>query len=153
MKLYQVFQPQYTMVQGNMGNITATELISFMTINGYLVLDRGQVSSFPHHNIVCPVSTRTLSLTPAEATLIKKVKMSPHSPLSLVSSLYPTTRNAMEQLVTQVISQSAGMVFLTSTKFTGKQGRVDMAWPGYGYVRKDKQGGGVILHHHFKLVV
>merc|ERR1719186_2087749 len=30
---------------------------------------------------------------------------------------------------------------------------MDVAWPGYGFVKKDKGSGGVILHHHSKLVV
>ena len=33
------------------------------------------------------------------------------------------------------------MVFLSSNKSTDSQGRVEVAWPGYGFVRKDKEGG------------
>eukprot|EP00092_Neocalanus_flemingeri_P108624 GFUD01139505.1.p1 GENE.GFUD01139505.1~~GFUD01139505.1.p1 ORF type:complete len:1236 (+),score=447.39 GFUD01139505.1:45-3752(+) len=149
-----VFKQQYIRVQGNIGNITSSDLVRFMVQDGYLVLDHGQVSSFPRHDIVCPVTTRTLSLTPAQAALVKTVKISPHSPLVLVSCVYPATSTPMDQLLAEVISRSAGLVFLTNTKFTEEmQGRVQVSWPGYGYVRKDKVGGGVILHHHSKLVV
>ena len=40
----------------------------------------------------------------------------------------------MEKLAAKVTSVSAGMVFLSSTKLTDRQGRVEVAWPGYGFV-------------------
>jgi hypothetical protein len=48
---------------------------------------------------------------------------------------------------------TSGIVFLSSSKLTDRQGRMEVAWPVYGFVRKDREGGGVIPHHHSKLDV
>jgi len=148
-----VFKSQYSRMQGDIGSTTSSELVRYMNNNGYLVMDHGQVSSFPRHNITCPVRPRTLSLTPAQSVLIKTVKVSPHSPLIMVSADYPSTNTSMDKLVSEVISISAGLVFLTNTKYMENQGSMEVSWPGYGYVRKDRDGGGVILHHNSRLEV
>jgi len=150
-----VFKQQYSRENRDIGNTTASDLVRFMISNGYLVIDHGQVASFPRHNISCPITTK-ISLSLAQAAMIKKMKVSPHSPLNLVSSTYPTTATDMENIAAKVTSVGANMVFLSSTKLTGRQGRMEVSWPGYGFVRKDrvdKDGGGVILHHHSKLNV
>ena len=92
-----------------------------------------------HH---LPITTR-VSLNLAQAALIKKVKVSPYSILNLISTKYHKTNSGMEKPLL-----SAGMLFLSSTKLTDRQGMVEVAWPGYGFVRKDMDG--VILHHHSK---
>ena len=64
---------------------TASDLVRFMINEGFLVIDQGQVASFPRHNITCPITTR-VSLSLAQAALMKKVKVSPQSPLNLVAT-------------------------------------------------------------------
>ena len=73
-----------------------------------------------HH---LPITTR-VSLNLAQAALIKKVKVSPHSPLNLISTKYPKTNSDMEKLAAKVTSVSAGMVFLSIIMLTDMQGRV-----------------------------
>jgi hypothetical protein len=81
-----VFKHQFIREKWGVG-YTDSGLIRFMINEGYLVLDQGQVASFPSHKNTCPVTTR-VRLSFAQAALIKKVKSS-HSPLNLISTKYP----------------------------------------------------------------
>jgi len=128
--------------------------VRFMIHDGFLVIQHGQVASFPRHDITCSISS-TISLSLAQAAKIKKMRVFQHSPLNLIAAPYPTTGNEMEKLVTSVVTSGANMVFLRSTKLTGMQGRAQVSWPGFGYVRRDREdaAGGVILHYHSKLCV
>ena len=82
-----VFKQQYIRERGDVW-FTDSGLVRFMINEGYLVIDQGQVASFPRHNITCPVTTRA-SLSLAQAALMKKVKVSPNSPMNLISTKYP----------------------------------------------------------------
>ena len=50
----------------------------------------------------------------------------------------PDLHQVPQKLAAKVTSLSAGMVFLSSTKLTDRQGRVELevAWLGFGFIRE-----------------
>jgi len=150
-----VFKQQYSRNNQPIDDISPSEVIQFMVTNGYLVIDHGQVAAFPQHNIVCPITT-SIILKPRHTALMKNVRINHLTPIQLLCTSYPMTDADMDKLVSTVTARKPTLVFLHDTGFSGRQGRKEVSWPNYGFIRKDRYSrakGGVVLHKHSKLDV
>ena len=127
----QVFSPGSSATR----EVSASNLLNFMKSNDYVTtLEGGKVTSFPRHNIQCPVTLAPAAPVRVSTDEVRRVKVGARSPLSLVVGAQPS-----RQLVS-TITKVQGNVVILSDLHSGEAFNI----PGY---RKYREGSIQVSVH------